>query len=331
MAISRTRSRLIGVAPPPSPIATGKGLRSAAVDDRILAEYLEKTLQVPDLVLPESQFSSTKLAPSIPSEIDFESLAARDGDSISRVLESFAEFGMLRIVGHQISANELESAFAETDCLFQIEKRSGFDGVFDPKRRNREQFFWFRSREANFKMIEREMGPDRCRKLSEEMERIFSEFEGVAETIVQILSGDPDEVTRDRLGESVLRLCRYNCDAIGTDQDTSTHSAFGDGDGHGKEELGGFDHDLSLYIFDCDQDFHMRTDDKGLMSFKARRGTIIVAIKKFCEVMKSTCFPLQTGVLLLSNVKAYILNSKSDALRYVHMHLKMYLAGSICE
>ncbi|KAK9167958.1 hypothetical protein Syun_000098 [Stephania yunnanensis] len=314
MAILRTRSRLIGATPPPSPIATGKGLRSAAVDDRILAEYLEKTLQVPDLVLPESQFSP-KVDRSIPCEIDFESLAARDGDSISRVSASVAEFGMFRIAGHRISENELESAFAETDSVFQIseEKRSGFDGVFGPKMSNREQFFWFRSREATFEMIEREVGPDRYRKLSGAMENIFSKLEGVVvETVTKILSGDPnDEITRDRLGESVLRLCRYN-------QDTSTHWAFGDGDGHGEEEnLGGFDPGLSLYLFDCDHDFHVRTSEKGLLSFKAQRGTIIVAMRKLCE------FSEVYGFIFCVNSKddlGFIINSEVEKLSYTYRH-----------
>ncbi|CAL9755581.1 unnamed protein product [Musa acuminata subsp. burmannicoides] len=45
-------------APPPTPIATGKGLRSAAVDDQVLSEYLDGSLRVPDLTLPGSYYPS---------------------------------------------------------------------------------------------------------------------------------------------------------------------------------------------------------------------------------------------------------------------------------
>nr|DAD39102.1 TPA_asm: hypothetical protein HUJ06_013425 [Nelumbo nucifera] len=71
MPILRTRHRLISSVPPPSPIDTAKGTRSAAVDDKVLSEYLERRLQIPDL---RSIFKGHSW---IPSRVDLRSLISK--------------------------------------------------------------------------------------------------------------------------------------------------------------------------------------------------------------------------------------------------------------
>ncbi|KAK9290542.1 hypothetical protein L1049_008712 [Liquidambar formosana] len=95
----RTRSQLASITPPPSPIPTGKGLRSAAVDDEILSEYLQKSLQIPDLTLPKSSFSAS-VHRLVPTEIDYRSIVSRERDSIDLLLRSAAEVGVFLIIGH---------------------------------------------------------------------------------------------------------------------------------------------------------------------------------------------------------------------------------------
>lgn len=160
-AILRTRSRLLTSAPPPSPIATGKGSRSAAVNDRILSEFLEKSLKIPDLSLPEPQFPA-RIARRIPAEIDLPSLLSRDKDSVRRFLESATDLGAFQIVGHGISAEEIESAVNGSDRIFRIpaERKK----QLTRNRGTREDFFWCRTEKKRIHtLLEEEIGADNLR------------------------------------------------------------------------------------------------------------------------------------------------------------------------
>ena len=134
MAITRTTSRLTSSSqgPLPSPIPTGRGSRSAA--DSIFSDYLNRSLKIPHLSLPENVHRSAL------AEIDLRSLSSREGDSVKRLLRSAVEFGAFRINGHGISVEELRSAFTEADSVFRIS---------DDRRRKyflyyggREEFVW---------------------------------------------------------------------------------------------------------------------------------------------------------------------------------------------
>lgn len=95
-------------APPPSPIPTGKGSRSAANDTFV--KYLVKSSHVPELTLPEprSYFPSTGLNQS-PNTVDFKLLTSNDHDSIERLSTSARDFGAFLISGHGISLEEARS------------------------------------------------------------------------------------------------------------------------------------------------------------------------------------------------------------------------------
>ncbi|XP_043702104.1 uncharacterized protein LOC122652434 isoform X2 [Telopea speciosissima] len=152
MALLRNQKSFVFPAPPPSPIATGRGLRSAAVDDQILSEYLENNLRVPDLNLPQS----FHLAISNPVEIDLRLLSSRDDDSIRQVLRSALQFGVFSIIGHGISADKLSSMMAEAEMVFQIP-------VVLKRDSNREKFLSFSSGNNG---IRGEIGPEKHRSLS---------------------------------------------------------------------------------------------------------------------------------------------------------------------
>lgn len=85
-------------APPPTPVATGKGSRSAAVNDWVLAEYLERSLTVPDLTLPESCFPTMSPVKD-PPEIDLLALLASEETAVRQVLAAAVEIGAFRIGG----------------------------------------------------------------------------------------------------------------------------------------------------------------------------------------------------------------------------------------
>ncbi|XWS22092.1 hypothetical protein CRYUN_Cryun29cG0004700 [Craigia yunnanensis] len=94
MAIIRSMSQLNIKAPPPSPVPTAIGSRSAANES--FTDILENSLQAPDLTLPESQ-SQGRYHPGLPDKVDFRSLALRESGSVERLLRSAREFGVVGI------------------------------------------------------------------------------------------------------------------------------------------------------------------------------------------------------------------------------------------
>lgn len=98
--------------PPPSPIPTARGSRSAA--DPILSKHIDRSVQIPELKLPRH------VARSEPDEINFESLVLRETDTIRRLLRSVSELGVVRISGHGIPTEELRFALANSDRIFGL-------------------------------------------------------------------------------------------------------------------------------------------------------------------------------------------------------------------
>lgn len=99
-------------APPPSPIPTARGSRSAA--DPILSEYVDKSIRIPALKLPQNvhQFK--------PDEIDYGSIALGDACSVKRLLRSIREFGVVQISGHGIRTEELRFVLGNSDRVFGL-------------------------------------------------------------------------------------------------------------------------------------------------------------------------------------------------------------------
>jgi len=95
-------------APLPSPIPTGRGMRSAASET--FSQFLEKSLQLPELTLP-----GTHLPPA-PAEIDLRSLPHGSADLM---LRSAREFGAFRIRCHGISGGELQTMADAAERVFQ--------------------------------------------------------------------------------------------------------------------------------------------------------------------------------------------------------------------
>ena len=135
--------------PPPSPIPTAKGSRSAAVDDEILSNYLGKSLQIPDLKLPKSHFAAN-IHRSIPEVIDYGSVKTRDSDSIRQILRSVKEFGLFRISGVGVSADEVGSTVTDAESIFRASEEYARRKVYiryDEAIGNKEEFVWLRSDE----------------------------------------------------------------------------------------------------------------------------------------------------------------------------------------
>ena len=154
MAIRRSMSQLNIKAPPPSPIPTASGSRSAANES--LTNYLEKSLQIPDLTLPESQALHH---PDPPYEVDFQSLALRESNSVERLLRSAREFGVLRIGLHGIDTGdgELRSLVKEAARVFGMleERDTGFRRYRAGKR---EEIVWVRCKDERMEWARQYIG-----------------------------------------------------------------------------------------------------------------------------------------------------------------------------
>ncbi|GLT73006.1 hypothetical protein SLA2020_448960 [Shorea laevis] len=132
MATMRTRNTL---PPPPSPIPTATGSRSAA--NQTFTDYLEHSVRPPNLALQ----AATRHP--IPPDVDLRSLASRGHEPVDRILQSAMQYGAFRISGHGISGEELRSLVEEAEPVFRnlealnLVERNG----------NREKIVWARSPE----------------------------------------------------------------------------------------------------------------------------------------------------------------------------------------
>lgn len=159
----RSGSELHLTAPPPSPIPTGKGSRCAA--NEILCDYLGKSLNVPELSLPDPQLPLNDEAHQIPAEIDYRSLELNDCETIDRLLRSAREFGAFMITCHEICAEELQSLANEADRVFgDLEQEDlGFRGKSFERINNKERIAWARSGKGRIKYEPEYFVPERCR------------------------------------------------------------------------------------------------------------------------------------------------------------------------
>lgn len=142
-------------APPPSPIGTGR--RSCVTNDDVLTEFLEHSLRVPDLILPDKVFPRQKFIEN-PPRVDFQSLKSTHSDAISKVLDSIATIGCFQLVNYGIPRELTKTALATAAGVFQVspekravvtrspEKPYGFEEVHHGEEESElsEEFVWGR-------------------------------------------------------------------------------------------------------------------------------------------------------------------------------------------
>ncbi|KAI6690083.1 hypothetical protein NL676_026911 [Syzygium grande] len=185
-------------APPPSPVASGR--RSCVTNDDVLTEFLESSLRVPDLVLPDKIFPKQKFIEN-PSSIDFNSLGAPGSDSASRMLDSIARVGCFQLVDHGIGCEFSNSALAAAAGIFLVppekraaamrspEKPYGFEEVHggeeDESSELAEEFMWCREKglESELKRI----WPLGYSHFSDKMAELQSHVEKIAERVMTVL------------------------------------------------------------------------------------------------------------------------------------------------
>nr|GMC79165.1 Gibberellin 2-beta-dioxygenase [Ipomoea batatas]GMC84083.1 Gibberellin 2-beta-dioxygenase [Ipomoea batatas] len=99
--------------PPPSPIPTGKGSRSAV--DSVLSEYIDQTQIVPELSLPQNAQRW------VPAEIDYRSIKFRDSQAIEKISKSISDDGVFLVTDHGgFSTGELRSILIDNQWTFAL-------------------------------------------------------------------------------------------------------------------------------------------------------------------------------------------------------------------
>ncbi|MBA0812282.1 hypothetical protein Gohar_026262 [Gossypium harknessii] len=187
-------------APPPSPIASGR--RSCVTNEDVLSEFLEHSLRVPDLVLPDKVFPRQNFIEN-PPKIDFQLLSSMESDSLSKILDSIARIGCFQLVNYGIEGECIRSALAAAAGIFQLplekrravtrsppEKLYGFEEAHGEKEEEgegkvSEEFVWCRG--AGLKLEMEAIWPVGYSNFSEKMESLLCDMEKVAEKILMAI------------------------------------------------------------------------------------------------------------------------------------------------
>ncbi|GJN17320.1 hypothetical protein PR202_gb04377 [Eleusine coracana subsp. coracana] len=148
----RTRSRIRPRGPPPAPtpIRTARGARSAAADDRVLAEFLETSLRVPDLTLPPQNRKRFQFPPPPPELTSVAAHALLSGESSSdaaALIAAAAESGGAFSVVGAVGAGEVREAIQASEALFAAPEEERELGRWFSRRDHPvagEEFCWFR-------------------------------------------------------------------------------------------------------------------------------------------------------------------------------------------
>lgn len=151
-------------APPPSPVASGR--RSSFTNEDVLSEFLENSLKVPDLILPDRIFPRQKTLQD-PPKLDFECLASLDNESISKFIDSVSRTGCFEVFNHGVPLDLIKSALAAGAGIFRIspEKRKAgirslerpygfeeFHGDEEKEKEINEEFVWCRDESLKMDM-----------------------------------------------------------------------------------------------------------------------------------------------------------------------------------
>jgi hypothetical protein len=114
----RPRIRARGPLAAPTPIRTARGSRSAAADDRILAEFLETSLHVPNLTLPPQNRKRFQFPPPPPELPGVSAQALLPGESSAAAVIAAAESSGAFSVDTAVYASDVREAVEASKALF---------------------------------------------------------------------------------------------------------------------------------------------------------------------------------------------------------------------
>uniref|UniRef100_A0A1D1ZDD0 Beta-amylase 1, chloroplastic n=1 Tax=Anthurium amnicola TaxID=1678845 RepID=A0A1D1ZDD0_9ARAE len=264
-------------APPPTPIATAKGSRSAAVDDRVLAEYLERSLRVPRLTLPDRHPSPPHGRPRIPAAINLRSISSGDEASRGRLLASAAGVGAVRIDGHGVSEGEVRAAMEAAEGVFRVagDGRGALGRYFRRRGGAREEFLWFRPASPAEEAALLRVCPGSYSTFRERLENMCTKLERIAESIGEILSVSMEfphnEARAEKIPPAVLCSRKYSFHHFG-----NPSSSVNAGE---EAAMASPPHALSLHLLGDNREFVILSEE-GSVPFPVPSGSIVVTLNK---------------------------------------------------
>ncbi|KAK7294845.1 hypothetical protein RJT34_17742 [Clitoria ternatea] len=271
MPLARCNSHI--PAPLPSPIPTGRGTRSAA--NEIFSQFLEKTLQLPELTLPGHHL------PPAPAEIDVRLLPHASADLM---LRSAREFGAFRIRCHGISGNELETMADEAERVFRESKN-----VVERNEPGGEMIPCVRSSKGALEFTpHNNIGDQTRRNFWVHMGNVASRMDSIVEQVTLVLQQRMSTEFRERIEdtECMIYLCRYPHDVPKQNDGVSVRE---------KDRLR--DHALRFYLPMERCIFYVQTE-RGPLSFDAGPENIVVTVGKQLEVWSDGAFKFVPGEMI---------------------------------
>ncbi|CAJ1951091.1 unnamed protein product [Sphenostylis stenocarpa] len=184
-------------APPPSPVASGR--ISTVTNDEVLTEFLEASLRVPDLVLPDKIFPKQKHLHA-PPEVDFVSLCFHRDEALRDVVsDSLTRIGCFQLINHGIPSQLVAAAAETAGGVFQVphgkrtsatrspEKPWGFEEYHagEEEEEGSEEFVWCKEEELKSKM--EGIWPTGYPNFSEKMEKLMSRIEMVGMKLLPVI------------------------------------------------------------------------------------------------------------------------------------------------
>ncbi|XP_027351345.1 uncharacterized protein LOC113862460 [Abrus precatorius] len=273
MPFARCNSQI--PAPLPSPIPTGRGSRSAA--NEIFSQFLEKTLQLPELTLPGHQLSPA------PAEIDLRSLPLASGDMM---LRSTREFGAFRIRCHGISGNHLGTMADEAERVFRESKNivvehDGHGGEMIPCVRSCKGELEFTGQNI--------IGDQTHRNFWIHMGNVASRLDSIVEQVAMVLQQDTTNEFKERIQdtESMICMCRYPHDNVPKQNEGVSVKS--------KDRL--CDHVLRFYLPMEHCIFYIQTE-RGPLSFDAGPENIVVTVGKQLEEWSQGVYKCVPGEMI---------------------------------
>ncbi|KAI4329207.1 hypothetical protein L6164_021497 [Bauhinia variegata] len=298
MARSRTTESMPEIidfrAPPPSPIASGR--RSSVTNDQVLTEFLESSLRVPDLILPDKLFPKHKNLET-PPLVDYESLSLHeDGALCDVVLDSIARMGCFQLLNHGIPPELMRSAAEAAKGVFlvppekrgavmrSLEKPYGFEEYHAHAEEEEEvnelnqEFVWCRDEHLSFKM--EGIWPIGYSNFSKKMETLCSSIDKVAHKILLVISKhfarNSPSVNDMSQGHEMGTVCCVYKQSLENVAERWANSLRYDVI---RMLIRGTDysHALCLHVCDGSSEFHVYSK-KGWLSFYPEKGALIVTV-----------------------------------------------------
>ncbi|XP_021765339.1 1-aminocyclopropane-1-carboxylate oxidase-like [Chenopodium quinoa] len=271
-------------APPPSPIGSSRRASSVA-NDEVLTEFLEHSLRVPDLILPDRIFPRQKPFRDIP-EIDFQVLNSAKDDLVLKIRDSLSEIGCFQVINHGISPELIKTVVRRARRVFRMspekkrmavrspEMEFGFEDQVSGEQEEvvnemGEEFVWGRG--FGFKLKMEGIWPNKFSKFSDKMETLATSMEKIAKEIMLILNENYSNLPNSNLDDCVCHIYKHPHD-VSADQCLSSlrYDVI-----RMMIKRSDYSHAVSLHVCDGSSEFHVYSK-KGWISFTPLENALIV-------------------------------------------------------